>query len=472
MQDSFDKYVSGEKRTGLLIFLVISLVVFFNPYEKTFESILLSLVIILISFFPFILWRRNKHRNLVIPGIIWYFSFHMIGYGVVGFIAHETGLGINIEGQWVEDLNKEKEVVAKLLVALHLIIVLVSVYCLKYFFPDKNSSKQLKQTYSNLQFKFSIYACLFFLLMMFGRVTNIFPWNNLLTNLAGFFSFMYLFYFLFYLNYGHWTLKLAAVIGCVIIRGALLGPSIGPYAEVGIILLLIRLQKGKIPIAPVGVLILAFILYQPMKGTVRIMFDKGDYGIAESLVTGFETLDVDDTLQIIDIATKRIDYNLLLTSFIDNIGVANSSDFLGWKGYENLPYTVIPRALFPSKPFDDFANAWAVQEGYLATNDYETSYNLPWVNQMYLSFGSQGIIIGAFIVAVLLFFLERFYWTMQPNAWSFAVGYSIIRALIYLETDFSMSFGMVIKIILVDIFMGFIFKLLRATKSKKEVSYQ
>lgn len=467
MQDSFDKYISGEKRTILLASIIIFLIVAYNPFEKTSESLLHSLIIILISFYPFILWRRNKHRNIVIPGILWYFFFHMIGYGIAGFIAHESGIGVWIGGNWVDIVTDESEILAKRLVIFHLIVVLVSMHCLKYFFPDKKSSnKELKQTYSNAQFKFSIFLCIFF---VFLRLLDV---HNLLVSLAGFFSFMYLFYFLFYLNYGHWILKLAAVIGCLIIRGALLGPSLGPYAEVVIILTLIHLQKGRIPIAPVGVLLLAFIVYQPMKGEVRVMMDKGSYGITDSFSTGLDVIEDSSSLDLIDIATKRIDYNLLLTSFIDNIGAANSSDFIGWKGYEHLPYTFIPRVIWPSKPIDNFANDWAVQEGYLAPDDYLTSYNLPWLPQMYLSFGTQGIIIGSFIIAALLFFIERFYWTMQPNAWSFAIGYSIMRVFIHLESDFAMVFGMVIKIILMDIFLRFIFKLLRSIRSKKEVSYQ
>jgi hypothetical protein len=276
---------------------------------------------------------------------------------------------------------------------------------------------------------------------------------------------MYLFYLLFYLNYGHWTFKLVAIIGCLIVRGVLDGPSIGPYAEVGLIYLIIQLQRGRIPIAPVGVLLLAFILYQPMKGPVRVLMDQGNYGVSDSLATGLDIIDGYDSILIIDIASKRIDYNLLLTTFIDNIGVANSTDHKGWQAYENLVYTVIPRFILPSKPIDVYANSWAVDEGFLASYDYDTSYNLPWLPQMYLAFGSTGIIIGSFIVAFLLFFIERFYWTMQPNAWSFAIGYSIIRCFIHLESDFAMSFGLVIKIILADIVLRFIFKLLVSIKN-------
>ena len=107
MRDSFDKYIGGEKRTILLTSIIIFLIVAYNPFEKTSESLLHSLIIILISFYPFILWRRNKHRNTVIPGILWYFFFHMIGYGIAGFIAHESGIGVWIGGNWVDVVTDE-----------------------------------------------------------------------------------------------------------------------------------------------------------------------------------------------------------------------------------------------------------------------------------------------------------------------------------------------------------------------------
>lgn len=461
MQDSFNKYISGEKRAGLLALLALFLVLFFNPFDKSSESLLLSVIIILISFLSFPLWRRNKHRNILIPGVIWYFFFHMIGYGIVGFIEHDTGIGIYIGGKWVDSLTDESEIIAKRLVIYHLIIVLFSMQCLKYVFPDKKRlPKDLKHTFSNLEFKLCVLLCLFFVFLFMLRATNVIFFNNVTISLLAFIPFMYLFYILFFLNRGHWIFKIAAIIGCLIVRGVLDGPSIGPYAEIGLIYLIIQLHRGRIPIAPVGVLLLAFILYQPMKGPVRILMDQGNYAASDSFATGFDIIEGYDSFDLIDIASKRIDYNLLLTTFIDNIGVANSTDFKGWQAYENLPYTVIPRFILPSKPIDIYANSWAVDEGFLASYDYNTSYNLPWLPQMYLSFGTKGIIIGSFIVAFLLFFIERFYWTMQPNAWSFAIGYSIIRCFIHLESDFAMSFGLVIKLILVDIALRFIFKLL------------
>ena len=197
------------------------------------------------------------------------------------------------------------------------------------------------------------------------------------------------------------------------------------------------------------------------------MQDYGGFGLAESISTGFEVIEDDTYLTLIDIATQRINYNLLLGSMVDNIGVTNEDDYIGWKGYENVSYVLIPRIFWRDKPEDNFGNEWAVQAGWLTRGDRITSYNLPWLPQMYLSFGVTGIIVGSFLVAIGLFFLERYYWTITPDAWTFAMAYSIIRAIIHLESDFVLAFGVAIKIILIDICIRIIKNLLTIRKKNK-----
>ena len=130
-------------------------------------------------------------------------------------------------------------------------------------------------------------------------------------------------------------------------------------------------------------------------------------------------------------------------------------------------YSFIPRILWNDKPINDFGNAWAVQEGWLGKDDYTTSYNLPWLPQMYLSAGVVGVIVGSFVVGIVLYFLQRYYWTIKPDAWTFAVGYSIMRAMMHLESDFGMAFGIATKIILIDIVVRVARSLLIKNKENK-----
>ena len=74
----FDKRVIGEKRAALALFSMVLLLVIFNPFGKTTESMFLSSLLILVSIIPFFIWRRKKNRNVVVMGVFFYGFFHLV----------------------------------------------------------------------------------------------------------------------------------------------------------------------------------------------------------------------------------------------------------------------------------------------------------------------------------------------------------------------------------------------------------
>ena len=451
MNSHHSKSVKGEKTTALAMCVILGLIAIFNPFNKTTESMLLSFLIIAVSLIPYFVWKRERNRNLIILGVFYYGFFHLVGYGLVGFVSHD------IAQSWVQaNISDANEILAKILVISHLLIVFFVWYVLQRLFKSSKSSNTSPNLKPSLTAYYSALGlCILLTLVEYLRVLSIPPFDlvtGIVISTLRFLAYMYLFYFVFYLNIGGWFIKILSVIGCLMSQGALMSISqIAPYAEVGLVMILLAVQKGRIPVRVVAFILFAFIIFQPMKGAVRGSFDYEGYGIVESLRDGFEEIQDIDSLAIVDIATTRVDYNLLLSSFVEHIGVRDEADYIGWKGYENMKYVLIPRFLWGDKPDDFFSNEWAVQEGYLSKNDFVTSYNLPWLPQMYLSFGTTGILIGSFIVGLILFLIERFYWTIKPDAWSFAVGYSILRPMLTLEADSGMVLGIVIKIIIIDI---------------------
>ena len=464
MNSYFNNNIKGAKTGAVLLFVLVTLLALYNPYNKTNISIFLSIVIIAVSVIPYFLWKRRKNRNVVILGVLFYGFFHMIGYGFAGFMDHLNPQ--TLQGE----ISNASEYIAKTLVIYHLLIVFGGLYILQSLFKNSKSTNINSPKASINAYRFTLVICLFLTVVEYLRGLGIPPFSmmgGIVVSIITFLAFMYLFYFLFYLNFGGWFIKILAIIGCLIAQGALLSASINPYAEVGLILALISCQKGRFPIVPMALLILMFVIYQPMKGAVRIMMDQGGYGVADSIATGFDAIEGSAYLDLIDIASKRTDYNNLLSSFVEHIGVRDKDDYIGWKGYENLLYAFIPRIIWQDKPSDHFANSWAVQEGYLGKDDYTTAYNLPWLPQMYLSFGFYGIIVGSFFIAIILFLLERYYWTIRLDPWSFAIGYSIMRAMLHLEADAAMIFSLVIKIVLIDIAVRMARKLLIANRQNK-----
>ena len=462
MNSNFDNSVQGEKMVGFLFCLGIGLLVIFNPFDKTPVSILLSLLIIAVSLIPYFVWRNRKDRNLVVLGVFYYGFFHMVGYGLTGFISHSLA-----PSSIQENISDASEILAKILVVSHLLIVFFVWYVLQRLFNSSKPSNTTSDKKPSLTAYYTILLlCILLTLIEYFRILGIPPFDmitGIVIGIIRFLAYMYLFYFVFYLNIGGWFIKILSVIGCLMSQGALITISqIGPYAGVGLILILLSLQKGWLPVRIVLPIFFAFIILQPIKSAIRDSFDAKGYGIVESLSYGLKELEDLDNRLLIDIATQRVDYTLLLSSFVQHIGVRDETDYLGWKGYNNLKYVLIPRIFWEDKPDDFFSNEWAVQEGYLNRGDYVTSYNLPWLPQMYLSFGTVGIIIGSFIVGLILFLFERYYWTIKPDAWSFAVGYSVLRPMLTLEADFAMVLGIVIKVIMIDIIVRVVRRLLLA----------
>ena len=281
--------------------------------------------------------------------------------------------------------------------------------------------------------------------------------------MLGTLSYMYLFYFLFIRNKGNLPLKILACVGFLIIRGGLEG-NIAPFVHLGLILFFFNLQKERILVIPAIILILGIFIYQPMKGFVRPLITETSVGTVESFSIGFDQIVGQDFIAIIDVASHRLDHNELLSSFVEHIG---SDDYIKWKAYENLWYAPIPRFLWPGKPKENFGNEWAVQEGYLNKDDRITSFNLPWLPQMYLSYGPAGILIGSFVVLIILFFLSRFYWYNPRSPWDYSMGLVALLCMFSLDSDFSISFGILTKFIIVDLTVRFFRKVINFERNKE-----
>jgi hypothetical protein len=452
--ENYNKNIAWEKTTIFLFISFIILLATLNPFEKTLSSIFLSLMIISVGIIPYIDWRNDPNRQVILPGIVWYGMFYIICFGIVGFVEH------NIKSGSYQDYSTTSENIAKMLVVMHLSIVFTIFYSLKSLFKQKLEVKNTDTSTdeNNNQFYFVIFLCFIFTAI---RVIDD-KAGGLLVGMMGTFSFMFLFYFIFVKNKGNWPLAIIACLGFLEIRGAFQG-NIKPFVDLIFMLIFINLRKGKILILPALILVLSILIYQPMKGVVRpLMADIGMGGVEASL-RGVDSLEGKGLVDLVDIASSRMDNNILLSSFVEHI---DSDDYIKWKTFENLPYTVIPRFLWPGKPVEDLGNEWAVQEGWLNSDDYITSYNLPWLAQMYLSFGLIGILIGSILVGIILFLLNRYYWTAPNRPWDHAMGLVALLAMFTLDSDFTTSFGILTKFIIIDIFVKLFRNALEIEKEK------
>jgi hypothetical protein len=119
-----------------------------------------------------------------------------------------------------------------------------------------------------------------------------------------------------------------------------------------------------------------------------------------------------------------------------------------WQGQTYLPLitSFIPRIIFPDKPEEKTGNAFGRRYNYLSSDDSGTSFNLPWIVEMYANFGQLGVVIGMSLVGILLAFLEQKLNNSNMNPLEFVAGATVIFQLIYQESNFSLMMGGVISL--------------------------
>ena len=151
--ENYNKNIAWEKTTIFLFISFIILLATLNPFEKTLSSIFLSLMIISVGIIPYIDWRNDPNRQVILPGIVWYGMFYIICFGIVGFVEH------NIKSGSYQDYSTTSENIAKMLVVMHLSIVFTIFYSLKSLFKQKLEVKNTDTSTdeNNNQFYFVIF---------------------------------------------------------------------------------------------------------------------------------------------------------------------------------------------------------------------------------------------------------------------------------------------------------------------------
>jgi hypothetical protein len=114
-----------------------------------------------------------------------------------------------------------------------------------------------------------------------------------------------------------------------------------------------------------------------------------------------------------------------------------------WQGETYLPLftSFIPRFVFPGKPEERTGNDFGRRYNYLSSNDFTTSFNLPWIVEMYANFGEVGVILGMPLVGMLLSLLEQKFNHPGMQPLEFIIGATILFRLIYQEANFSLMVG-------------------------------
>jgi len=119
-----------------------------------------------------------------------------------------------------------------------------------------------------------------------------------------------------------------------------------------------------------------------------------------------------------------------------------------WEGETYLPLltSYIPRALLPDKPIENTGNKFGRRYNYLGSNDLVTSYNLPWVVELYANFGTLGVLLGMPFLGLLLALLEQKLNHPEMTSLEFVIGTTVLFGLVYQESNFSLMIGSMIPL--------------------------
>ena len=129
-----------------------------------------------------------------------------------------------------------------------------------------------------------------------------------------------------------------------------------------------------------------------------------------------------------------------------------------WNGttYKLLFTNLVPRFLWRNKPMERVGQDFGHRYGFLDDNDTITSINLPWLVEMYINFGTWGVLLGMPLVGCVFALLTEKLGRPGMNYLEFVVGATILfRLSIDQESNISLVAG---PILLLMIALGAFFR--------------
>ena len=114
-----------------------------------------------------------------------------------------------------------------------------------------------------------------------------------------------------------------------------------------------------------------------------------------------------------------------------------------WNGesYRTLLTSFIPRALWPNKPSSEVGQEFGHRYSLLYKYDTVTSYNLPWLIELYANFGAIGLCLGMFAVGLIFRFLVTKMSAPISQNVKLILGLTITFKLFYAGSNFALMVG-------------------------------
>jgi hypothetical protein len=206
----------------------------------------------------------------------------------------------------------------------------------------------------------------------------------------------------------------------------------------------------RVPIIVPAIVVALFVALQPAKETYRAATgntDAVDQGSIDSISMfvgmAWDNMAPVDVLlttgDTLEVAYTRLNHLHTLANVM-----ADTPDSRPYQyGATLLPLLTkwIPRVVWPDKPLEDLGNRWAHEYGYLNPTDYATSYNLPWVAEMYMNAGWLGVAILSCLVGTLMGVVRRCLILTHTSSPFYALALVSASAFFCPESNISLQIG-------------------------------
>jgi hypothetical protein len=131
-----------------------------------------------------------------------------------------------------------------------------------------------------------------------------------------------------------------------------------------------------------------------------------------------------------------------------------------WRGetYRTLLWTPIPRVVYPNKPTKSLGQDFGHRYDILQPDDFSTALNLPQLVEMYVNFGSFGVIIGMYLIGIIYRIIYEIFKYQNAGDGGFLIGVYTLTALSLIESDFSLVFGNIVWHVILLLVISQLFK--------------
>ena len=116
-------------------------------------------------------------------------------------------------------------------------------------------------------------------------------------------------------------------------------------------------------------------------------------------------------------------------------------EYLKGETYVILISKLIPRIIWRNKPSDTSGNKIGKKYKALHKGDYETSWNVPIINEAYINFGYSGVIFIMLILGILVRFFTNFFSNKNFKNFETHIGICICSTTFFWESHLSLVYG-------------------------------